>query len=132
MTTHASPKKPVPQDWHAADIIAALRKAGWSMQQLGFAHGYQSRTAMTNALRRRYPRAERIIADTLKLRPGDIWPSRYLADKVTSNAQGGAQPRRPAGQSALTAKASTRRAGRQPQSGDEKSTTVTSIQPGTH
>jgi Ner family transcriptional regulator len=128
MTTPASPKKPAPKDWHAADIIAALRKAGWSMQQLGFAHGYKARTALTNALRNRYPRAERIIADALGLLPGDIWPTRYQADKVTSNALGGAQPRRPVSQPLLTAKASTRHAGRQPQTAATESTPVPSIQ----
>lgn len=33
------PKKPIPQDWHPADIKAALEKAGWSLQQLSLAHG---------------------------------------------------------------------------------------------
>lgn len=112
MTTGPALKKPAPQDWHAADVIAATRKAGWSLQQLAFAHGYKARTALTNALRRRYPRAEKIIADTLGLKPGVIWPSRYEADLVTPNSQSGAKPRRP---DISVVKATTQRYARNPQ-----------------
>ncbi|HEY4294549.1 helix-turn-helix transcriptional regulator [Luteibacter sp.] len=107
MTTNAALKKPVPkEDWHTADIIAAVHKTGWSLQQLAFENGYQARTALTGALRRRYPRAERIIADVLGKKPGEIWPSRYRADQVTPNSQAGAAPRRPGNQS-LQEKATT-------------------------
>ncbi|MGO4699842.1 helix-turn-helix domain-containing protein [Dyella sp. 2RAB6] len=96
MTTSAAPKKPASKDWHPADVIAALRKAGWSLQQLAFHHGYTARTALANALHRPYPKAEAIIADTLTVKPGDIWPSRYEADQVTPNrGTPGAKPRRP-------------------------------------
>ncbi|MEI7036479.1 helix-turn-helix transcriptional regulator [Fulvimonas yonginensis] len=96
MTTSAAPKKPVPQDWHPADVIAALRKVGWSLQQLALAHGYTSRTALANGMHRPYPKAEQIIAGTLGMKPGQIWPSRYEADQVTPNRGApGAKPRRP-------------------------------------
>lgn len=96
MTTSAAPKKPASRDWHPADVIAAMRKAGWSLQQLAFANGYTARTALANGLHRPYPKAERIIADALGLRPGEIWPSRYEADLVTPNrGTSGAKPRRP-------------------------------------
>ncbi|UPG86995.1 helix-turn-helix domain-containing protein [Luteibacter aegosomatis] len=99
MTTNAAVKKPAPkEDWHTADIIAAVHKAGWSLQQLAFENGYQARTALTGALRRRYPRAEKIIADVLDKKPGEIWPTRYCADLTTPNSQAGAAPRRPGNQ----------------------------------
>lgn len=65
-------------DWDPADIVAELRKAGWSLRQLSFAHGYRT-NALKHALRRPYPRAERIIAEALGMGPETIWPSRYGA-----------------------------------------------------
>jgi Ner family transcriptional regulator len=118
MTTSTALKKPAPKDWHAADVIAAVRKAGWSLQQLAFAHGYKARTVLTNALRSRYPRAEKIIADTLEKKPGEIWPSRYQADLITPNSQSGATPRRPA---ISLVKATTPRSARNPQKQSGKS-----------
>ncbi|EON5665144.1 transcriptional regulator, partial [Escherichia coli] len=32
---------------------------------------------LKNALDKRYPKAEKIIADALGMTPQDIWPSRY-------------------------------------------------------
>lgn len=66
-------------DWHRADIMAALRKAGWTMRALSHAHHLHGSTC-ERALRRPYPRAERIIADALGVAPSTIWPSRYNPD----------------------------------------------------
>lgn len=63
-------------DWDPADIVAELRKAGWSLRRLSFSCGYDS-DALKHALRRPYPRAERIIAEALGVAPHVIWPSRY-------------------------------------------------------
>ncbi len=62
-------------DWHKADIIAELKKRGWSLRQLSFAHGL-SQSTVRAALERPYPKCERIIADALGLTPADIWPER--------------------------------------------------------
>jgi Ner family transcriptional regulator len=69
---------PVPSspDWHPADVIAALRKAGWTLRGLDTANGYGPGT-IKHALTRPYPKAEQIIAKALRMRPRDIWPSRY-------------------------------------------------------
>ena len=72
MTKKATPK----QDWHRADILAALKKAGLSLRQLGMAHGY-SPTSLNNVLDRPWPKAERIVAEVLGVTPESIWPSRY-------------------------------------------------------
>ncbi len=77
MDTTTAPKKANPEDWHPADIQAALRKAGWSLSQLGLQHGYSNKSALCNALRHPYPKAERIIAKAIGLHPMKIWPSRY-------------------------------------------------------
>ena len=67
------------QDWHKADIKAALAKKGWSMRQLALKHGYSSGSTLTQAFYRSFPKAEKIIADELGLTPKDIWPSRVEA-----------------------------------------------------
>lgn len=72
-------KKPTSQDWHRADIIAAVRKSGTSIQALSFKNGYR-RTTLGHALVAPYPKCERIIAAHLGLKPQTIWPSRYHAD----------------------------------------------------
>ena len=64
------------QDWHKADIKAALEKAGWSLRRLAISHGYHP-SMLIQALRRPYLNAERLIADALGLKPEAIWPSRY-------------------------------------------------------
>ncbi|MBA2410295.1 MAG: helix-turn-helix domain-containing protein [Gammaproteobacteria bacterium] len=70
------PKKPVREDWHPADVVAAVRKAGFSLRALSREHGFAG-GGLSNALRTQWPRAERIIADAIGVEPWDIWPSRY-------------------------------------------------------
>lgn len=77
MNKHIQTKKAgLSQDWHPADIKAALEKSGWTLRRLSINHGYGP-TMVVHALRKPYPRAERIIADALGVKPEDIWPSRY-------------------------------------------------------
>jgi len=94
MSTNAAQKKPVITDWHPADIVAGLRKIGWSLQQLALEHGYAGRSALSKALAEPYPKAEAIIAETLGVEPKEIWPSRYNADGTPNRARG-MKPRRP-------------------------------------
>lgn len=70
-------QKKVPCDWHRAEIIAALKIRGTNMSALSEANGY-TRNGLRNALYRPYPKAEKIIADALGLKPQEIWPSRYI------------------------------------------------------
>lgn len=77
MTTLKEQKKgEEPKDWHRADILAAIRKTGWSLQQLSLAHELGKQT-LNRALDLPYPRAERIIAAQIGKKPEEIWPSRY-------------------------------------------------------
>lgn len=64
------------QDWHPADIIAGLRKRGTSLAALSRQAGLASST-LANALNRRWPKGERLIAAALGVAPEQIWPSRY-------------------------------------------------------
>lgn len=77
MHTNESQKKQ-PSDWHPADIIAELKKSGTNLSALSKANGY-SRNGLRNALYRSYPKAERIIAGAIGVKPEDIWASRYSA-----------------------------------------------------
>jgi len=65
-------------DWHRADIIAALKKQGWSIRALA-AQANVRPTTLYGALVKPYPKSERVIADALGLKPEQIWPQRYAA-----------------------------------------------------
>jgi Ner family transcriptional regulator len=65
------------EDWHPADVVCALRKAGWSLRRLSKHHNYAQATQLANALRQGWPRGERLIADAIGVEPWEIWPSRY-------------------------------------------------------
>ncbi|WP_347253776.1 cell morphology transcriptional regulator XreR2 [Leminorella grimontii] len=64
------------QDWHSADVIAALKKRGTSLAAVSREAGLASST-LANALMRRWPKGERLIATALGVAPEEIWPSRY-------------------------------------------------------
>lgn len=64
------------QDWHPADIIAALKKRGTSLSALSRQAGLASST-LANTLIRHWPKGERLIAEKLGVAPEQIWPSRY-------------------------------------------------------
>ncbi|MBV8044621.1 helix-turn-helix transcriptional regulator [Pluralibacter sp.] len=67
-------------DWHPADIIAALRKKKTSLSAQSRLAGLSSST-LANALTRPWPRGEKLIADALGISPEIIWPSRYFDDE---------------------------------------------------
>ncbi|WP_213991423.1 helix-turn-helix transcriptional regulator [Sodalis sp. dw_96] len=64
------------KDWHKADIIAALRKAGTCLAAESRKAGLRSNT-LANALDRPWPKGEFIIANALSIHPSEIWPSRF-------------------------------------------------------
>lgn len=64
------------KDWHSTDIIAAIKKKGSSLSQISRQAGLNSST-LNNALSRRWPKGERIIAEFLDIPASEIWPSRY-------------------------------------------------------
>jgi len=63
-------------DWHRADIIAALKKKGTSVSALSRENGLASST-LANALRFPWPKGEQIIAEAIGVTASEIWPSRY-------------------------------------------------------
>lgn len=72
------------EDWHPADVLAALKKRGHTLAGLSVANGYHP-TAAGKALKRSWPALEQIIAGALGVQPAVIWPSRYR-DHATEKA----------------------------------------------
>ncbi|CQR43678.1 Sugar fermentation stimulation protein B (modular protein) [Thiomonas sp. CB3] len=67
-----------PSDWHPADIVAALKKAGWSAAALSRFHGYKSPRSLAQAIFKPWPKGQQLIADAIGVNPATIWPSRYV------------------------------------------------------
>ncbi|MDU4301668.1 MULTISPECIES: helix-turn-helix domain-containing protein [Eikenella] len=68
----------VSQDWHPADIMAALKKRGWTISALA-REANVHRSTIWCALHKPYPKSERLIAAALDMNPEQIWPQRYAA-----------------------------------------------------
>jgi Ner family transcriptional regulator len=64
------------QDWHPADIAAALTKRGHTLAGLSVANGYHP-TAAGKALKTPWRAMEMILAEAIGVAPETIWPSRY-------------------------------------------------------
>jgi Ner family transcriptional regulator len=79
MTTLRTSKKPALQDWHKADVKAAIEKAGQTLRGLSKLHGVSS-AYFAEALHRPIPRAQAILAEVIGVQPQAIWPSRYEKD----------------------------------------------------
>ncbi len=76
---NTAPKKTSREDWHPADIKAALNKRDWTLAALAASHGLEKST-ITHALQRSYPKAEQIIAEAIGVCPSEIWPTRWNQD----------------------------------------------------
>lgn len=110
MTARAFTKKTSHQDWHPAEVVAAMRMKGYSLRQLALLNGYGNANSLTSALRRPYPLAEALIAEALELKPEVIWPTRYGRDGEPNRGPRGMKALLPA-----NAKPSRLRRGRNPQ-----------------
>ncbi|WP_347004139.1 helix-turn-helix domain-containing protein [Enterobacter roggenkampii] len=64
------------ENWHRADILAAIKKRGGTLAQLSRDSGLHERT-LYNALERHWPKGEKIIADYIDVAVHVIWPERY-------------------------------------------------------
>ncbi|WP_213990397.1 helix-turn-helix transcriptional regulator [Sodalis sp. dw_96] len=64
------------QDWHPAEVIAALKKRGMSLAAVSRKAGLASST-LANTLTKHWPKGEKLIAEELGMTPAEIWPSRY-------------------------------------------------------
>ena len=73
-------KKTSREDWHPADIKAALEKKGWTLLALAEHHGIKGSSSLSHTFERSFPLNEKRIADAIGVLPQDIWPSRYYED----------------------------------------------------
>lgn len=115
MTATQFQKKPAPaapKDWHWAEVLAALKKRGWSIRQIAIEEGYADQgSTLGKAAREPAPKSEAILAAYAGVdHPKVIWPSRYHSDG-TPNRRIGRAPMR--GQPPV--KATTALRGRNPQ-----------------
>ncbi|MEW7312005.1 helix-turn-helix transcriptional regulator [Buttiauxella gaviniae] len=78
---HSPTFLPFQQDWHPADIIAALHKKGTSLAAESRAAGLSSST-LTNALNRPWAKGEMLISKAIGVPAETIWPSRYFDEKT--------------------------------------------------
>ena len=92
MAASYTQKKTSLNDWHPAEVSAALRMKGFSLRQLSLLNGYGNPNSLAKALHHPYPLAEAIIAEALALSAPDIWPTRYGSDGKPNRPRG-----RPAG-----------------------------------
>ena len=59
-----------------ADIVAAIKKRGYSLEGLSRKHGL-SKTAVSVCLCKPWPHVEQLVAATIGVEVHKIWPSRY-------------------------------------------------------
>lgn len=76
----------VPRAWHPADIIAAVRKRGTSLQRLSRENGFSPFT-MNKAVRQCFPACHNIIANVIGVSRQSIWPQFYDHDGVRLSAR---------------------------------------------
>ncbi len=75
------------ENWHPADIIAALRKKDTSMAAVS-RHAGLSTSTLSNALTRPWPKGEYLIAQAIGVHPSEIWPERYCkGGKIIDRSQ---------------------------------------------
>ena len=63
---------------HSADIVAAVKKCGTSLRQLGLRNGFAAST-LRSALHKPHPRAQQLIAQTIGRSVHEIWPQWFDA-----------------------------------------------------
>jgi Ner family transcriptional regulator len=73
----ADPKKAGRENRHPADVIAALRKAGWTLAKLAHHHDLEGSTGFSAARVRSQFLYEKCIAAALEMHPKEIRPDRY-------------------------------------------------------
>lgn len=81
-------KKSASEDWHKADIVAAIHKTGQSLRRMAIALGYKDQSSLAQALHRPYPKLERVIAEAIGVSAQTIWPSRYHEDGTSKSGRG--------------------------------------------
>lgn len=77
---NSTAKKSSLQDWHPADIKAALHKKNITLAGIARAYKMTSSSTLSHVFTRSYPLAEQRLAAAIGVPVQEIWPSRYNAD----------------------------------------------------
>lgn len=75
MSVLESTKKPA-VNWHKADILAELKKKGWTLRSLA-AEGNVSYSTLKTVFDKSYPKMERLVANAIGISPEIIWAERF-------------------------------------------------------
>lgn len=75
-----STKKASQKDWHPADIVAALRKRGYTLRDIAREEGLQDSSTLSKAMVQSYPAGERRLAKYAGVPVQDMFPTRYYED----------------------------------------------------
>ncbi len=73
-------KKSSREDWHPADIVAALHKRGFTLRDIARSHGLKDSSTLSKAMIASYPAAERRLADAAGVPVHVMFASRYYPD----------------------------------------------------
>lgn len=75
-----STKKTSREDWHPADIVAALHKRGYTLRDIARAEGLNDSSTLSKAMVQSYPAGERRLAKYAGVPVQEMFPTRYDAD----------------------------------------------------
>lgn len=78
--TKTAPKNTSREDWHPADILAALHKRGITLRALAKKHGMTSSTSLSRAMVQSYPANEKRLADAVGVSVQEMFAARYHPD----------------------------------------------------
>ncbi len=78
--TKPAPKKASREDWHPADILAALHKRGITLRALAKQFGLTSSTSLSRAMTHSYPANEKRLADAAGVPVQEMFAARYHPD----------------------------------------------------
>lgn len=73
-------KKASREDWHPADIVAALHKRGFTLRDIARSHGLKDSSTLSKAMIASYPAAERRLAEAAGVPVQVMFAARYTPD----------------------------------------------------
>ncbi|MGC3961922.1 MAG: helix-turn-helix domain-containing protein [Rhodocyclaceae bacterium] len=68
------------QDWHPADILAALHKKGITLRSLALRYGLSDSSTLSKAMLHSYPASERRLAEAAGIPVHVMFAARYYPD----------------------------------------------------
>lgn len=75
-----STKKTSQEDWHPADIVAALHKRGYTLRDIAREEGLNDSSTLSKAMVTSYPAGERRLAKYAGVPVQVMFPTRYTKD----------------------------------------------------